>query len=562
MKRRSRAGGKSSKRTTLPRRRSAPTSARGHRSAVTRQETHVARLTRERDEALEQQAATSEILHVISNSPTNVQIAFNAIARSAARLCEAFDVVVYSVDGSVLRLVAHHGPMPAGDVPLHRGTVGGRTVIEGRLIHTRDLQAEVNEFPEGSAIARERGHRTNLSVPMLRGGVAIGNIQVRRQEVRPFSAKQISVLKTFADQAVIAVENSRLLNELRQRTTDLTEALDQQTATSEVLKVISNSPGDLVPVFESLLANAKHLCGAKFGTLLLREGNAFRTGAMHGATKKYTEARRHAPLIRPATDTGLGRVLKTKQAVQIADINEVPGYVANPMQAPIVHLAGARTMLSVPMLKEEELIGVIEIYRQEVLPFSSKQVELVKNFAAQAVIAIENARLLTELRQRTDDLGDALEQQTATSEVLRVISNSLSDTQPVFESIVRNGVTLFSEAAVSIALVDNDMVKAAAVAHRDPARAEAWRSVFPFPLTREYMHSKAILDGKMLDIPDGERASVDLTVGAKNFLRSGYRAVTIVPLMRGDQAIGALSGSPCRSRPALRQATCHTKDVR
>ena len=163
--------------------------------------------TRELDEALEQQAVTGEILHIISSSPTDVQPVFDAIARSAARLCEAFDVVVYSVDGNVLRLVAHHGPMPAGDVPLHRGTVGGRTVIERRLIHTRDLQTEVDEFPEGSAIARERGHRTNLSVPLLREGVAIGNIQVRRQEVRPFSDKQISLLMTFADQAVIAIEN-------------------------------------------------------------------------------------------------------------------------------------------------------------------------------------------------------------------------------------------------------------------------------------------------------------------------------------------------------------------
>src|SRR6516165_5138638 len=165
----------------------------------------------------------------------------------------------------------------------------------------------------------------------------------------------------------------------------------------------------------------------------------------------------------------------------------------------------------------------------------------VRKFAAQAVIAIENARLLNELRQRTDDLSDALEQQTATSEVLRVISNSLSDTQPVFESIVRSGVALFSEAAVCIALLDNGMVRAAAVADRDLARAEAFRSVFPFPLTREYMHSQSILDRKMLDIPDVEHAPADLALGAKNFLRSGYRAVTIVPLMRGDQAIGALS---------------------
>jgi two-component system, NtrC family, sensor kinase len=185
-------------------------------SAVELQE-QLDRRTCELDEALEQQTATSEVLRIISSSPTDANPVFDAIARSAARLCEAFDVVVYSVDGSVLRLVAHHGPMPAGDVPLHRGTVGGRTVIERRLIHTRDLQTEVDEFPEGSAIARQRGHRTNLSVPLLREDVAIGNIQVRRQEVRPFSDKQISLLKTFADQAVIAIENARLFDEVCDR---------------------------------------------------------------------------------------------------------------------------------------------------------------------------------------------------------------------------------------------------------------------------------------------------------------------------------------------------------
>jgi hypothetical protein len=245
----------------------------------------------------------------------------------------------------------------------------------------------------------------------------------------------------------------------------LAEALEQQAATSEVLRVISSSPGELAPVFESLLANAKHLCGAKFGMLSLREGDAFRTVALHGATAEYTEARWRAPLIRPAADTGLGRVLRTKQVVQIADVQAVAGYVDNPVQTPLAQLAGARSMLTAPMLKEDDLIGVIEIYRQEVRPFTDKQIALLKSFANQAVIAIENTRLLNELRE-------SLQQQTATSEVLGVISSSPGELQLVFDAMLANATRLCEAKFGTLYLRDGDGFHAASLHNAPPAFAE------------------------------------------------------------------------------------------
>jgi signal transduction histidine kinase len=376
---------------------------------------------------------------------------------------------------------------------------------------------------------------------MLKDDALVGSIIIYRQEVRPFTDKQVDLVTNFASQAVIAIENTRLLNELRQRTDDLSESLEQQTATSEVLRVISGSPGELEPVFHAMLENATRVCGSNFGTLYLREGEAFRAVSMHGATPDYLRSRL-GQLVHPGPGTGLGRAVRTKQAVHIADVTAEPAYrERDPMRVAAADLGGVRTMLNVPMLKEGEVVGGIAIYRTEIRPFTEKQIELVTNFAHQAVIAIENTRLLNELRQRTDDLTEALEQQTATSGILSVISNSLSDTQPVFEAIVESGQRLFPGSMVIVALADRDKVKATAVAAPDPAGVEAMRRRFPFPLTREYMHSTAILDRRIVDIPYVENAPGELAAGARNFLASGYRAVTIMPMIRGDAAIGALS---------------------
>jgi GAF domain-containing protein len=272
-------------------------------------------------------------------------------------------------------------------------------------------------------------YRTVLVVPMMREGAPLGTLTLWKTEVAPFTEAQIELVKTFADQAVIAIENVRLFDEL-------SESLEQQTATSEVLQVISSSPGELQPVFDAMLANATRICGAKFGMLYRREGDHYRVEAMHGVPPAYAEERQRQPLFKPPG--ALGRLASAKRAIHIADITKDESYVSIAMAG----LAGARTLLTVPMLKDNEVIGAINIYRQEVRPFTDKQVELVSNFAKQAVIAIENTRLLNELRQRTDDLSESLEQQTATSEVLQVISSSPGELEPVFTAMLANATRI------------------------------------------------------------------------------------------------------------------------
>ena len=399
--------------------------------------------TRELDEAREQQAAINDILRAISASPGDVQPVFDTVAKHAARICEAQFVDIIVVEDGMIRAGSHlrraWGAAGRGALPIDRTTVTGRSICDKQTVHVADLQSPDNDFPLGREIAIKAGPRTVLGVPLLREGNALGTIMVRRTEVRPFEDKHIALLKTFADQAAIAIENARLLNELRQRTDDLSKSLEQQTATSEVLRVISSSPGDLEPVFTSMLENAVRICGAKFGVLMLAEGDAYRIVALHGAPPAYAEYRRREPLVKPSPGRNLARVAATKQAAQIEDLRV---NAADPNLHGIIHLAEARTMLNVPMLKDNELVGQIVIYRQEVRPFTDKQVDLLKNFAAQAVIAIENARLLNELRQRTDDLSEALEHQTATSEVLKVISSSRGDLAPVFNALLENATRI------------------------------------------------------------------------------------------------------------------------
>ena len=281
---------------------------------------------------------------------------------------------------------------------------------------------------------------------------------IYHQEVRPFTDKQIELLQNFASQAVIAIENARLLNELQQ-------SLDRQIATSEVLGVISSSPGDLRPVFETILENATRICEAKFGNLFLYDRGIFRTVARHNAPPAYAAAGMQVA-IQPPPDTALGQLARTKQVVQVADVSAEPGYIRrDPRFVAGVELAGMRTLLAVPMLKENELAGSINIYRQSVRPFTEKQIALVQNFAGQAVIAIENARLLSELKE-------SLKQQTATADVLRIISSSPGELEPVFQAILKSAIRICEAKFGHMVLADGDLFRLAAEADTPAEQTE------------------------------------------------------------------------------------------
>jgi GAF domain-containing protein len=498
--------------------------------------------SRELAESLEQQTATADVLKVISRSKFELQPVLDTLVESAASLCDTENAFIFLNENGLYCLAANHGfskeyetflkehPIPPGE-----GTLVGRTVLEGGVVHIPDVLADLQyTWRESLQLG---GQRTVLGVPLLREGKCVGVMAMARLVQQPFTTKQIELVTTFADQAVIAIENVRLFDEVQARTRELTESLEQQTATSEVLSVISSSPSELEPVFDAMLANATRICEAEFGILFQYENEAFHAIALRGVPPAYAEDLRRGPRV-PTPDSGLGRLLRTKQTVHIPDIRAERAYAdGDPLRRATADLGGARTLMGVPMLKEGELVGAIAIYRQEVRPFTDKQIELLSNFARQAVIAIENVRLLKELRDRTTELARSVEELKALGEVSQAVNSTL-DLQTVLSTIVAKAVQLSATDGGAIYVFNEDTreFELRATHGTDEAMITAIRK--QGIRTDERIIARATAQRAPVQIADllKEPSSpiVDIVI------RAGYRAVLVVPLLRPGETVGTL----------------------
>ncbi|HYQ08866.1 MAG TPA: GAF domain-containing protein [Xanthobacteraceae bacterium] len=518
------------RKAATPKRGNALNATRSRGASVAGEETVVARLARERDEALLREAANSEILSLISRSPGDLELVFRTILEDATRICNANFGTLFRFDGEnfnpaaqfntpavFLEALTRRGPFkPAPGNPLDH------VMRTKQVAHSADMATE----PVPGLATKLAGARTQVIVPMVKDDALIGAILIYRQEVRPFTDKQIELVKNFAAQAVIAIENARLLNELR-------ESLQQQTATAEVLKVISSSPSDLTPVFEAILANAVNICGAKFGNLFLCDGDKFTIVAMYGAPAAVNEWWRANPTIRPGPRTGLARLVRTKQVNQTEDLRAGAAYAErDPLRVATVELAGARTLVDIPLLKDDVLVGAIVIYRQEVRLFAGKEIELLTNFAAQAVIAIENARLLNELRQ-------SLEQQTAAADVLRIIASSRGELDPVFKTMLENARHICDAKFGILMLCESDGFRSVAIDGAPPAYTEAMQQNPHIPPRPGSGLVVLVESKKPVQIAD---VQVDPGyVGNRLTTLAGARTLLIVPLLKDGAVIGAIN---------------------
>jgi GAF domain-containing protein len=493
--------------------------------------------TRDLTESLEQQTAISDILRVISNSPDDVRPVFHTVAEHAARMCGAQFVDIIVVQNDVMRQEASFGNLMGLDinetVPLDRSTIMGRSICDGKPIHIADALAVGDDFPSGRQLAIRFGHRTVLAVPLLREGRALGTILVRRTEVHPFEDKYIALLKTFADQAAIAIENARLLNELRQRTNDLSESLQQQTATADVLKVISRSTFDLQTVLQTLVESAAKLCDAEKATITRQKDGVLFRGEFYGFSGEFMDYVRNVPVV-PDRGSATARALLEGRVVHIPDVQADPDYTFNEAQ----RLGDFRTIIGVPMLREGKAIGVVVMTRSEVRPFTDQQIELATTFADQAAIAIENVRLFDEVQSKTRELTEALEYQTATGDVLNVISRSPNNLQPVMDTIVHTTRQLCqSEYALMLQRQDDGVYRIAAHSNASPELID-WMEDNPVTAG----------DGSAVGIVAREKQTVHLPdaladprfTDLRRQRHSKARTMLGVPLLRDQSVIGVV----------------------
>jgi GAF domain-containing protein len=511
-------------------------------AAVSQLKKTIAVQAREIREGAEQQTATSEILRVIASLPTDVQPVLDAVAENAARLCGASDALIYRIDENVLRLAAHFGPLAwmNESMPLNRGSVTGRAIVDRQTIHVHYLAAEPDsEFPVGKILQQRFGQRTVLATPLLRQGIPIGAIAIRRMEIHPFSDKQISLLKTFADQAAIAIENVRLFQELK-------EALERQTATSEILGVIASSPTDVQPVLETVAETAARLCGANDASILRIKGDALERVAMHGslpAPNSYPRISRGTPL---------GRAVLDRRTIHVHDMEAVLD-TEFPEGKDLHRITGVRSILVTPLMRESKPVGIIVVRRTEVRPFTDRQIGLLQTFADQALIAIENVRLFQELKE-------SLEQQTATSEILGVIARSPTDVQPVLDVVAENAARLCDSSDAQIFRVDGDMVrKVASYGITSPVLGVGETR----PIRRGSPSGRAILDLRPVHIHDiGAEREEDFPDVWLTHRSLGIGTALAVPLLREGVAVGAITIRRTEVRPFIDKQNRHAQDLR